>query len=94
MRVLATTLIIVSGLIFGCAHSHDRFYYKNGDICAELKSTVVGTGETEKSITDSKCVTLSYSTRDTGISDNATELGGKVAEGLAKGAVEGLNPVP
>ena len=94
MKAFVITLVVVSGLIFGCAHSHDKFYYKNGEICAELKSTVVGTGETEKFITDSDCVTLSYSTRDTGLSDNATELGGKVAEGLAKGAVEGLNPVP
>ena len=94
MRVLVTTLIVVSGLIFGCAHSHDKFYYDNGKICAELKSTVVGTGETEKEVSESNCVALSYSTRDTGISDNATDLGGKVAEGLAKGAVEGLNPVP
>ena len=94
MRSFAVSLIVVSGLIFGCAHSHDKFYYKNGKICAELKSTVVGTGETEKFVTDSKCVTLSYDTKDTGLSDNATELGGKVAEGLAKGAVEGLNPAP
>ena len=94
MKAFVITLVVVSGLIFGCAHSHDKFYYKNGEICAELKSTVVGTGETEKFITDSDCVTLSYDTKDTGLSDNATELGGKVAEGLAKGAVEGLNPAP
>ena len=94
MRALAITLIVVSGLFFGCAHSHDKFYYKNGKVCAELKSTVVGTGETEKFVTDSDCVTLAYDTKDTGISDNATELGGKVAEGLARGAAEGLTPVP
>ena len=90
----AIFLVCVFGLALGCAHSHDKFYYVDGKICAELKSTVFGTGETEKGITDSECVTLSYSTRDTGLSDNATELGGKVAEGLARGAVEGLVPVP
>jgi hypothetical protein len=84
----------VFGLTFGCAHSHDIFYYKNGKVCAVLKSTVVGTGETEKAVTESKCATVFYDTKDTGISDNATDLGGKVAEGLAKGAAEGLSPVP
>lgn len=81
------------GLTFGCAHSHDIFYYKDGQVCAEVKSTVVGTGETEKYVTN-PCMDLMYDTKDTGISDNATELGGKVAEGLAKGAVKGVNPVP
>jgi hypothetical protein len=90
----AIFLICVFGLALGCAHSHDKFYYKDGTICAEAKSTVFGTGEAEKFVTDTKCFTLSYSTKDTGISDNATKLGGKVAEGLAKGAVEGLTPVP
>jgi len=90
----AIFLVCVFGLALGCAHSHDKFYYVDGKICAELKSTVLGTGETEKGITDSECVTLLYGTRDTGLSDNATELGGKVAEGLARGAVEGLVPVP
>lgn len=91
---LAAILLCVGGLALGCAHSHDKFYYKNGEICAELKSTVFGTGETEKFITDSDCVTLSYDTKDTGLSDNATELGGNIAEGLAKGAAEGLVPGP
>ena len=95
MKAFAITLIVVGGLIFGCAHSHDKFYYKDGKICAELKSTVFGTGETEKYATSEVCkVVDAYSTKDTGISDNATELGGKVAEGLAKGAVKGINPVP
>ena len=87
-------LFCVCGLALGCAHSHDKFYYQDGKICAELKSTVFGTGETEKFVSETECVTLSYSTRDTGLSDNATELGGNVAEGLARGAVKGLIPVP
>ena len=83
----------MSGLIFGCAHSLDKFYLSDGSLCAKVSSFVIGTGETEKYVVTS-CGTVKYDTKDTGISDNATELGGKVAEGLARGAVEGLNPAP
>ena len=93
MRAFAITLIIVSGLIFGCAHSLDKFYLPDGSLCAKVSSFVIGTGETEKYAV-TPCGTVMYDTKDTGISDNATDLGGKVAEGLAKGAVEGINPVP
>ena len=86
-------LFCVFGLALGCAHSHDKFFLSDGTLCAEVVSTVFGTGETEKYIM-SPCVELVYDTKDTGISDNATKLGGKVAEGLARGAVEGLVPVP
>ena len=83
----------MSGLIFGCAHSHNKFYWPDCEICAETKSTVVGTGETEKYTTSELCkIVDSYDTKDTGISDNATDLGGKIAEGLAKGVVEGIKP--
>jgi Holliday junction resolvasome RuvABC endonuclease subunit len=78
----------VFGLTFGCAHSHDKFYYPDGALCAEVKSTVFGTGETEKEVV-SDCVDLLYDTKDTGFSDNATELGGKIAEGAVKGVVPG-----
>ena len=85
----------MSGLIFGCAHSHNKFYWPDGEVCAETKSTVFGTGETEKYVTSELCrIVDAYDTKDTGVSDNATELGGKIAEGLTKGAVEGINPVP
>jgi hypothetical protein len=88
-------LLCVIGLAFGCAHSHDKFYYTDGSMCAEVWSWVLGTGETEKYIVDEWCnITVIYDTKDTGISDNATELGGTVAEGLAKGAVKGIVPVP
>ena len=91
----AIFLFCVFGLALGCAHSHDKFYFENGSICAEMKSTVIGTGEASKRTTGSKCgAILAYDTKDTGVSDNATELGGKVAEGLARGAVEGLVPGP
>ena len=53
----AIFLVCVFGLALGCAHSHDKFYYVDGKICAELKSTVLGTGEIEKFVTDSECVT-------------------------------------
>ena len=82
-------------LLGGCAHSSDKFYYTNGNLCAEISSYVLGTGEAEKYIIDEFCeITVMYDTKDTGLSDNATELGGKVAEGLAKGAAKGLVPVP
>ena len=83
----------MGGFIFGCAHSHDKFYFPDGTLCAEVKSTVAGTGETEKYVV-SPCADLMYDTKDTGLSDNFTEFGGEVAEGLAKGAVKGINPVP
>jgi len=88
-------LFVVCGLTFGCAHVHSKFYLPDGSLCAEVRSTVLGTGETELYVIDEHCdVSLSYDTKDTGLSDNATELGGKVAEGLAKGAVKGVNPIP
>lgn len=88
MRFAAIIILCVFGLTFGCAHSHDKFYFADGTICAEVKSTVLGTGEAEKFV-DNPCVTLVYDTKDTGISKNATELGGKVAEGVVKGLVPG-----
>ena len=94
-RILIICVTGLTLLLGGCAHSHNTFYYTNGTVCAETLSTVLGTGETEKFVTQGKCeLTETYDTKDTGISDNATDLGGKVAEGLAKGAVKGLVPVP
>ena len=90
-----TFVIGLALLLGGCAHSHNKFFWPDGELCAETKSTVLGTGETEKYVTVNPCgVTEMYDTKDTGISDNATELGGKVAEGLAKGAVKGVVPTP
>ena len=85
--------LCVSGLALGCAHSHDKFFLPDGTLCAEVISTVLGTGEIEKYVLN-PCIELIYDTKDTGISDNVTKLGGKVAEGLARGAVKGLIPVP
>jgi hypothetical protein len=80
----------VIGLTFGCAHSHDKFYFSDGTLCAEVKSTVLGTGETVKTVIIVDCGAVEYDTKDTGVSENA----GKLAESLAKGAVKGINPVP
>jgi hypothetical protein len=92
-KVFATFVIGLALLLGGCALSHDKFYYDDGDLCADLKSFVLGTGEAEKYVIDENCeVILGYDTKDTGISDNATELGGEVAKGLAEGAVKGIKP--
>ena len=93
MRFAAILILCVFGLTFGCAHTHNKFYYADGKLCALIKSTVLGTGETELSV-KSPCGNLAYDTTGTGISKNATELGGKISEGLAKGAVKGLVPIP
>jgi hypothetical protein len=90
-RIFATFVIGLALLLGGCAHSHNTFYWPDGELCAETKSTVLGTGETEKYTVIAPCgVTEVYDTKDTGISDNATDLGGKVAEG----AIKGIVPVP
>jgi hypothetical protein len=81
-------ILCVFGLTFGCAHSHDKFFYQDGTLCAEAVSTVLGTGETEKYVVN-PCGSTLYDTKDTGLSDNATDLGGKVAEGAVKGLVPG-----
>jgi hypothetical protein len=82
-------------LLAGCAFSYDKFYYSDGTKCAEVRAWVIGTGEIGKYIVDEWCgVTVMHDTKNTGFSDNATELGGKIAEGLAEGAVNGINPIP
>ena len=91
MKVLA---ICVGALILGgCATTHNWFYNPDGTVCAESRSAVVGTGETELIIIN-PCGSSAYTTRDTGISDNGKDAIGKVAEGLAKGAVKGVVPTP
>lgn len=93
MRVLLTSFVIGALALSGCASTHGWYYYSDGTLCAEDRSIIVGTGETER-IVDNPCVKLGYSTRDTGISNNGKEALGKIAEGLAKGAVKGIVPVP
>jgi hypothetical protein len=89
-RTFAICVVGLALLLGGCAHSHDKFYFDDGTLCAEVKSTVLGTGETEKYIVDENCdITIIVDTKDTGISDNVTDLGGKIAEGAVKGLVPG-----
>ncbi len=93
MRFTSTLTLCVTGLallLVGCAHSHDKFYRADGKLCAEVKSTVLGTGETVKTVIIVDCGAVDYDTKDTGVSDNA----GKLAESLAKGAVKGVIPTP
>lgn len=90
MCALAALLLVCGG----CATANQRCdYYPDGLLeHYRLRSTVVGTGETEVVTTD--CAALAYSTRDTGLSDNGKEALGKIAEGAAKGAVKALLPLP
>lgn len=89
MRFASILILCVFGLTFGCAHTHNKFYNSDGSLCAELKSTVLGTGETELKVA-SPCGALKYDTEGTGVSPGAAALGGKIAEG----AVRGLVPTP
>jgi hypothetical protein len=74
----------------GCASMNQRCsYFPDGTLESyRLRSTVLGTGETEVITTD--CAALAYSTKDTGLSDNGKEALGKIAEG----AVRALVPMP
>ncbi len=96
MRLAVLTICMIGlTLLAGCAFSYDKFYHTNGNLCAEVKAWVLGTGDIDKYIVDEWCeVTVLTDTKNTGISKNATEFGGKVAEGLTKGAAKGINPIP
>ena len=89
MRVLLTSFVIGALALSGCASTHSWYYHDNGQICAEIRSTVVGTGETEL-VVDNACAILGYATSDTGISNNGKDALGTIAEGIVKGLV----PVP
>jgi len=81
--------IALALLSAGCAHAHlEVFDPETGDKTCEVESWVLGTGETEQ-VTNA-CGDYAYGTSDTGISDNAKESLGEIAEG----AVKGLVPVP
>lgn len=56
--------------ITGCAHMKDTTYYPTGEVKEEIVSIVIGTGETTL-LTDCENGERYYSTRDTGLSDNA-----------------------
>jgi len=91
VRCLATPCTALCALfVFGCATANQRCdYYADGRLeHYRLRSTVVGTGETELITTD--CAALGYSTRETGLSDNGTAALGEISEG----AVRALLPLP
>jgi len=87
-------LIAVGSLGCGCASMNQRCsYYPDGILESyRLRSTVLGTGETEVVTTD--CAALGYSTKDTGLSDNGKAALEGIAEGVARGAVGALVPIP
>ncbi len=89
MRGLLTLCVTGALALSGCASTHSWYYHDNGQICAEIRSTVVGTGETEL-VVDNACAVLGYATSDTGISDNGKDALGTIAEGIVKGML----PVP
>ncbi len=72
---------------WGCASMKTTCsYYPDGTLeDYSLRSTVVGTGETEVISTD--CTVIAYSTKDTGLSDNGKDALGTVAEGIARAVV-------
>jgi len=89
--MLAWVCTALCGLfMFGCATANQRCdYYPDGRLeHYRLRSTVIGTGETEVVTTD--CAALAYSTRATGLSDNGTQALGEIAEG----AVRAMLPLP
>ncbi len=93
-RTVLLLCVVALTLLAGCAIQPGKYYDSDGKLCAHTFEGVIGTGETE-TVTDADgCVTITHSTSDTGVSENATELGGKVAEGLAAGAVKSVVPVP
>ena len=75
---------------WGCASMKTTCtYYADGRLKDyTLRSTVLGTGETEVISTD--CAMIAYSTNDTGLSDNGSDALGTIAEG----AVRALVPIP
>ena len=80
--------------MFGCASINQKCsYYTDGKLESyRLRSTVVGTGETEVVTTD--CAALAYSTEDTGLSDNGRAALKDIADVVSKnlrpgGQVEG-----
>ena len=74
----------------GCASMNQKCqYFPDGRLESyRLRSTVVGTGETEVITTD--CAALGYSTKDTGLSDNGKAALGTIAEGAVKGLKGGI----
>jgi hypothetical protein len=95
VRVAVLTLCVVGlTLLAGCAFQHGKYYNPDGQLCAHTYEVVIGTGETETVTEVVDCAKITHSTSDTGISEHATELGGKIAEGAVKGAAKSIVPKP
>lgn len=76
--------IVATVIMMGCAHMHQRTYHADGTLATDTVSTVFGRGETYLVANDEE---TEYLTTGTGISDNATKLGGEIAEGAVRGIV-------
>jgi len=78
----------------GCQTVNQRCdFYADGTLeHYRLRSSVVGTGETEVITTD--CAKLTSSTQDTGISDNGVKGIGVIGKAAAAGALKSMIPVP
>ena len=78
--------LLAIALLGGCASVRQVCRYEAGRlVLQDTRSTVAGTGETEFATT--ACAALSYSTQDTGLSDNGKDALGVVAEGAVRGAL-------
>ncbi len=89
MRQLLIALV-GSLLLGGCAFaSYTQWDPTTGKKILKITSGVVGTGETEQLVDG-----YGYSTSDTGVSDNATKLGGDLSKAAAMGALKSLVPLP
>lgn len=89
--------LVTGGLLLvgaaGCATFDQTCEYEAAALVRQhTEAFVLGTGETELATT--ACAALSYSTQDTGLSDNGKDALGVVAEGVAKGAVSAVVPIP
>ena len=90
MKLLA---ILLATLTLGCAGFSQQCDYEKGYVTdVSVRSFVLGTGETE--LVSVECADLSYSTIDTGISDNGREtvlgLGELGADAATGGATAGI----
>ena len=80
-----TLCLIFAILITGCAHGHlERFDPETGRKILEAESFVIGGGTTEQIFND-----YTYSTRETGLSDNGLALGKAAAVAASSATAPG-----
>ena len=87
LKLAAIIASFISVVALGCASMNQKCtYYPDGVLESyRLRSTILGTGNTEVVTTD--CTALAYTTEETGLSDNGKDALGTIAEGVAKGVV-------